>query len=1090
MKRIYHILLFLLIMIPFMVKALPIGDVNADNKVSTQDYILVRKHIMGTKLTGDKLIRADVNSDNKVNLSDYILIRKIILGSVSLSNKAKVIDSKYSYNVINYNVLDYGADPTGVKDSTAAFTNALNAAANCIKSSTKNCGGVVYAPKGKYLITKPLYLYHYTALIGDLDEGTTNGTILMIKHSSGSTDYNKGAIMTDAYSSVSNIAFWYPDQKIDSNGNPVKYPPTIIFGTKNPEGVTLENLYFVNSYTAIDLASARNNNSIMFVRNIYGTPLHVGLVNDTNYDTIKMSNINFSSKYWLNSGMSNIPSKSSLLNALKNTNNKPTAILLERVDWFFVTNVNIENYYMGFKFQKTTRSGVDGTAEGVIYDTKITDCYYPMYIDKSNHITLTNVTLLANKVALYVNSGNNYSYSINNSDISSLGDYAIYYSGNNPISIVNSKINGKINDIKKFTIVGSGLNNTRFDGCSSGTSIDINKKSYDKIIVTKPKSKNLIMIEASEKTDITSKINNAINKLKSTGGIVYIPSGTYTISNHINVISGIEIRGIASWAHHEGTTGATVIETTYKGDTLFTLQSNSGINGLQIYYPENRKSTKPVSYPYAIKGNGSNIYIKNVGLISAWNGIDLSSVRCDNHYLEHIWGTFFNKGIIVGAGSTNGIIRDSHFTTNLLQYGNGVDAVKLSSTNQIVFDIGNSNNETILNTFIYDTNIGYQFRSGATNFNAINIGTDQTSTAIKLSGNATGQIINPMLYTRETRVVGYRGMTTDLGIEPSNNHYIVSTSDYSGNINIFNPICFGNDKATAFDLSGSGRITISSGIIEKSSSPAIKSQINTLSTHGLVFNQPVNNTKYTLNSGSRNIEIIGNIASDGKSVTDKIINNARISYNNVEFDNNCKLNTTMNSSTWQKTTLNNTIINRSSATTKICNLPIQSGTMEYYSECNGTKSTSVSGGCASITLNSCNKKQTLTYRMRSGNNTSWDTVYNIGEYLLLAQEYNQLLYINTPASNDSLNLGYHIVRCTSIATCLKNTSEAIINKRAGDSNKTYLQYAFKGILGRNIENSDLNYWLDRLNKGTSRLNAFNEFIDSNEAKTIYSAWGY
>ena len=55
------------------------GDVNGDGKVNAQDYILIRKHIMGIKLTGDNLSRADVNKDNFINSKDYIAIRKIIL---------------------------------------------------------------------------------------------------------------------------------------------------------------------------------------------------------------------------------------------------------------------------------------------------------------------------------------------------------------------------------------------------------------------------------------------------------------------------------------------------------------------------------------------------------------------------------------------------------------------------------------------------------------------------------------------------------------------------------------------------------------------------------------------------------------------------------------------------------------------------------------------------------------------------------------------------------------------------------------------------------------------------------------------------
>ena len=58
------------------------GDINSDAKISTQDYIAIRKHLLNTqKITNDsKLIAADINNDNKVNISDYVTIRKILLG--------------------------------------------------------------------------------------------------------------------------------------------------------------------------------------------------------------------------------------------------------------------------------------------------------------------------------------------------------------------------------------------------------------------------------------------------------------------------------------------------------------------------------------------------------------------------------------------------------------------------------------------------------------------------------------------------------------------------------------------------------------------------------------------------------------------------------------------------------------------------------------------------------------------------------------------------------------------------------------------------------------------------------------------------
>lgn len=79
MKKTIVFLLF--IFFPFIVFALPNGDVSGDGKVTISDYNLIRKHMMGNLLTGDKLVRADVNLDGKVSVADYNLIRKIIIGT-------------------------------------------------------------------------------------------------------------------------------------------------------------------------------------------------------------------------------------------------------------------------------------------------------------------------------------------------------------------------------------------------------------------------------------------------------------------------------------------------------------------------------------------------------------------------------------------------------------------------------------------------------------------------------------------------------------------------------------------------------------------------------------------------------------------------------------------------------------------------------------------------------------------------------------------------------------------------------------------------------------------------------------------------
>ena len=63
-----------------------LGDANGDGKVSSSDYIAVKKNIMGsTNLTSNYSLGADASKDGKVSSSDYILIKKYIMGTATIN---------------------------------------------------------------------------------------------------------------------------------------------------------------------------------------------------------------------------------------------------------------------------------------------------------------------------------------------------------------------------------------------------------------------------------------------------------------------------------------------------------------------------------------------------------------------------------------------------------------------------------------------------------------------------------------------------------------------------------------------------------------------------------------------------------------------------------------------------------------------------------------------------------------------------------------------------------------------------------------------------------------------------------------------
>ena len=98
MKKVLLILITLLLFIN--VDALGLGDVNNDGKITSQDYILVRKHIMKTTtLTADQIKTADMNKDNKINTQDYILIKKKIMDGETTPQPIITPTPAVKYNV-------------------------------------------------------------------------------------------------------------------------------------------------------------------------------------------------------------------------------------------------------------------------------------------------------------------------------------------------------------------------------------------------------------------------------------------------------------------------------------------------------------------------------------------------------------------------------------------------------------------------------------------------------------------------------------------------------------------------------------------------------------------------------------------------------------------------------------------------------------------------------------------------------------------------------------------------------------------------------------------------------------------------------
>ena len=84
MKKIFTIFIVMLLLA---VPAVPVsagamqGDANGDGKISSLDYAVIKRAVLGRyELSDGQFAAADVNYDGKVNVLDYAIVKRVVLG--------------------------------------------------------------------------------------------------------------------------------------------------------------------------------------------------------------------------------------------------------------------------------------------------------------------------------------------------------------------------------------------------------------------------------------------------------------------------------------------------------------------------------------------------------------------------------------------------------------------------------------------------------------------------------------------------------------------------------------------------------------------------------------------------------------------------------------------------------------------------------------------------------------------------------------------------------------------------------------------------------------------------------------------------
>lgn len=563
---------------------------------------------------------------------------------------------------------------------------------------------------------------------------------------------------------VTNLSIWYPEQDINDVAS---YPWTLY--QANGNSATIENVTLVNSYNGFYSAPSE----LHYVLNSYITALNTGLEVHVCTDIGRIENVKINPKFWAESGL---PGSPSLEKITKHTRNFGTGFNMHRSDWEYVSYLEISGYKTGMWIGR--EPGFTDAPNAQFYEINIENCGVGLYIQDVNPYGLlfSNSKFGAddNGLAVYFQDYFSSSVQFNGVDFSGslvsdgsggvisfesctfdkYEEYALKINSGN-LLLTQSEfkqpdghvfLNEKVNSIKS---INSGFNSSLIvDNKSNNSHVEVlfdekyniipipKNISTNIAIHPKPKSNKVLKLNAPKesglnnlapKTDISSVLQKALNRLAADGGgTLFMPAGRYLVNNPIVIPTGVELRG--SWdVQHHTQSGGTSIFTNFTGgikgldgESLIQIKANAGISGFKIVQhniiTDDFSVNNPRETPFLIQGQGENVYIVNITVPAADKGIDLATFNTSGHYVNYFAGVLARAGIWVGGGAEGGYIRNMqfnpHYGTRHPEGGQGYPNVALGrfvQSNCSALKFADVKNQTIFNNFVYGSVYGIHF---------------------------------------------------------------------------------------------------------------------------------------------------------------------------------------------------------------------------------------------------------------------------------------------------------------------------------------------------------------------------------------------
>ena len=274
------------------------------------------------------------------------------------------------------------------------------------------------------------------------------------------------------------------------------------------------------------------------------------------------------------------------------------------------------------------------------------------------------------------------------------------------------ELQGYVNNYFSTLDVQEEINNKLDEMASNGTLIELFSKVTKYVYI--------VDIDNTGNTDVTEKINSALNNMQSGG--IFLKEGKYLIEGKINIPPYCGIYGFKS-ADMSNNNGGTVL--LMKNDGQILVNMGSTVSGITFYYPEQKFISSPIEYKPTITTESPgiwNVVLEDLFFINPYIAISID-VNHSKFRIRNITGYSIFKGIVLKVSKDIDFIENVHFNYNTITLGE----LQIAATNYAEWT---RNNGTFIEidtsdwTYIYDS-FCYGYK-----------------TAIKISGSNGSKINN------------------------------------------------------------------------------------------------------------------------------------------------------------------------------------------------------------------------------------------------------------------------------------------------------------------------------------------------------------